>query len=223
MEPARGGGRTGRGGGRGRARGTRAGRGKTGPAEGPAKRQVASSAEAGGLAKRQQATSSTEVGAVAKQQATAAGSLRPPSPIANPEPLDSRIAAACLGKLELAIESKQEAAVRWLLQHGADPSLPNSTGFTPLMAAASNGSLTFVQLLLVKGAAVNATETGLGLTAFHYACCSGNVECVEALMTAGCDTGARSKNGVTGRGMAAHLGHTALVERLDSVPKHDTS
>jgi ankyrin repeat protein len=75
------------------------------------------------------------------------------------------------------------AAVKMLLDKGADPNLPNKTGVTPLMAAAGVGSrdndtrgryktesdaIETAKLLLAKGADVNSIEDR-GQTAMHGA------------------------------------------------------
>lgn len=42
------------------------------------------------------------------------------------------------------------------MDHGADPSLANAAGYTPLLMAVSENKLSIIQLLLAKGK--NATE-----------------------------------------------------------------
>ena len=51
-------------------------------------------------------------------------------------------------------------------------------------------------------------------TPFLLACGFGQVECVEVLVAAGCDTAATDDSGFTGLIKAAFHGHTAVVERL---------
>jgi ankyrin repeat protein len=105
-------------------------------------------------------------------------------------------------------------AARLLLDGGADPSLADSNGFTPLMVAARTGYLEVLRLLLARGAAVDAVEPCDGATAFHYACHDNQAECAEALVQAGCEVGLMTKRGKTGREVAAANGHRALVVRL---------
>jgi ankyrin repeat protein len=121
-------------------------------------------------------------------------------------------------------------AVRLLLDGGADPSRPSrptgdgggavvsfGDGCAPLMAAAGEGQLEVLRLLLRWGAAVDAVEPGNGLTAFHMACFQNRAECAEGLARAGCDVGIKDKGGHTGRELAEEMGHAAVVERLRAV------
>eukprot|EP01045_Picozoa_sp_COSAG04_P009220 COSAG04_NODE_529_length_13029_cov_3.203248_10_plen_752_part_00 len=115
----------------------------------------------------------------------------------------------------MAVAAEQEAAVRFLLERGADPSLANSSGRTPLMAAASKGNQPIMQLLLEAKADLHAVDPANGFTAFHDACVHNQPDCADALVRAGCDTAARNKHGETGRDLAEQKGHTALLERLN--------
>ena len=74
--------------------------------------------------------------------------------------------------------------VRLLLEGGADPSIANGDGVTPLMAAAGNGHPEVLRLLLERGVVVDAVHPGSSSTAFHCACITNQAECVEALILA---------------------------------------
>jgi ankyrin repeat protein len=118
---------------------------------------------------------------------------------------------------EAAAKGQLEAA-RLLLDAGADPSLADGDGSTPLMAAAGEGQLEVLRLLLARCAAVDAVDgRDLGWTAFHTACYHGQPECAEALARAGCDVGLKNSDGRTGRELAEGRGHAAVVERLRAV------
>ena len=52
----------------------------------------------------------------------------------------------------------QSDVVRILLEAGANPNVRQSAGWTPLHAAAMNGDLTSVELLLASGADATATN-----------------------------------------------------------------
>lgn len=54
--------------------------------------------------------------------------------------------------LHHAASHDDPAAAQLLLDHGADPNLRNSAGFTPLLLAVARGSRAVVELLLEKGA-----------------------------------------------------------------------
>lgn len=75
---------------------------------------------------------------------------------------------------------RHEAVVEALLQRGADPSLRTACGRSALMAAAANGHLRLVRMLLrhyvrVEGSAKRAVEEtdDYGNTALHRACQNG--------------------------------------------------
>ena len=58
-----------------------------------------------------------------------------------------------------------------LVDAGASVNLATTTGATPLMAAATSGSVEAVGRLLDHGAFVNARETANGQTALMFAAC----------------------------------------------------
>eukprot|EP01045_Picozoa_sp_COSAG04_P016320 COSAG04_NODE_1351_length_7119_cov_17.943447_2_plen_1558_part_00 len=122
-----------------------------------------------------------------------------------------------------AVAQQEEAAVRFLLDRGANPSLADSLGGTPLMTSAANGFLPLLRLLLESKAEVNAVRPQDGATAFHFTCFNNMPDCAEALVRAGCDTSLRTKGGKTGRDLARAKGNTAVLERLDALEQSDSS
>jgi ankyrin repeat protein len=118
------------------------------------------------------------------------------------------VMAAGRGRLEVA---------RLLLEGGADPSLADSDGRTPLMSATADGQREVLRLLLARGAAVDAAEPRDGWTAFHVACANNQAECAKALVRAGCDVGIKDSHGQTGRELAEGQGHATVVEQLRAV------
>eukprot|EP01045_Picozoa_sp_COSAG04_P030670 COSAG04_NODE_5408_length_1629_cov_1.305229_1_plen_345_part_01 len=118
-----------------------------------------------------------------------------------------------------AVGSKHEAAAQLLLDHGADPNITDSLGNTPLIAAAFEGSLPVLRMLIEAKVNLNAVEPDYGWTALHFACWKGNTDCAEALVRAGCDTSLRTPHGMTGRDIAQQAGHTAVLERLAALEK----
>jgi ankyrin repeat protein len=102
-------------------------------------------------------------------------------------------------------------AVRLLLEHGANPNLPNIQGITPIMAAAGLGSneidtrgrfktqpdlVACVDLLVKAGADVNAHDNN-GATALHGAALFGYDEVVKDLVAHNADVNAKDKKGMT--------------------------
>ena len=128
--------------------------------------------------------------------------------------------------LYAAVAKEKEAAVRFLLDRGANPSLADSTGGTPLMAAAVKGCQ-------ADHAAADGGEgrhstpwtRRTGGTAFHYACFYNQPDCAEALVRAGCDTSLRTKDGMTGRehsreGQHGGAGAAERWRRMERMGKH---
>lgn len=102
-------------------------------------------------------------------------------------------------------------AVRVLLQHGANPNLPNIQGVTPLMAAAGQGSneidtrgrfktqpdqVASIDLLVKAGADVNAHDSR-GQTALHGAALFGYDDVIKDLVAHNADINAKDANGMT--------------------------
>jgi ankyrin repeat protein len=90
--------------------------------------------------------------------------------------------------------AKQTDFVRLLLAAGADVSLKNLDGATPLHAAARAGNESVVELLLQWKADVAATDAK-GATPLHYAAEGGSVQVAEALLRAGADVNAVTTDG----------------------------
>lgn len=91
---------------------------------------------------------------------------------------------------------KSLAAVKSLIAKGADPSLCNDRGYTPLMNAALIRETATVQILIDAGVPLEATDY-LGETALFKAVYSNCVETVKQLLVAGTNVNAKCKNGRT--------------------------
>lgn len=107
-------------------------------------------------------------------------------------------------------------AARVLLDRGADLEAisRNSTANTPLCAAlAGQADLAFVQLLVSRGANVNA-RVELGITPLHLAASRGVIPVLQLLLDAGANRAAAMNDGVTPAAMALARGHEAAATLL---------
>lgn len=101
--------------------------------------------------------------------------------------------------LMMACVAKNEEAARGLIDHlGAEVSYGNATGMSALHCAArlsgdaavdaavrddlARRSLSIVDLLLARGAAINVTELAAGNSALHFATMSNNIGVVNRLL-----------------------------------------
>ena len=98
--------------------------------------------------------------------------------------------------------------VRTMPVHKVDPRDINPNwandahkGMTPLMAAAQQGKLPAMEMLLAFGAKIDTTD-GSGATALMYACNRGQLQCVEALVLAGAKLDLRNDAGFTALAIA---------------------
>ena len=88
------------------------------------------------------------------------------------------------------------AAVRALLDGGADVNTTDPNGWTPLMEAVFAGHAETIRALLARGADVN-TKDRAGWTPLMEAASKGHVEAVMILLACGADANARSSKGWT--------------------------
>ncbi|HEY3936873.1 MAG TPA: ankyrin repeat domain-containing protein [Bryobacteraceae bacterium] len=105
-----------------------------------------------------------------------------------------------------------------LLDRGAqiDSRSTNSMKNTPMHAAAAGGATPLVELLLKRGADVNATQEG-GWTALHSAAQAGNRAMVETLLAHGADLDARAANNQAPLDLALLKGKQEIVALLEGL------
>ena len=132
------------------------------------------------------------------------------------------------------------AAMKLLVDHGANPNLATASGDTPLMAAAGVGwaaywtqnapssRLDVVKFCLEHGAVIDAKDIK-GYSALDGAAFRGDNEMIGYLIDKGADVHAKTKSGDTAADLAnglfehavVHPDTVALLERLGSVNSHN--
>lgn len=112
-----------------------------------------------------------------------------------------------------AVKNRDEAAVRRLLQRGADVNAREADGSGPLYWAAYRDDVGITELLLRAGADVK-TASRYGVTPLLAACLNGSPALVEQLLNAGADPNFASPHGETPLMIAARTGVTAAVKAL---------
>lgn len=139
-----------------------------------------------------------------------------------------------------AAQSTDLAAMKLLVEHGADPNIANTAGDTPLMAAAGIGwganfttnapgsPMPAVKYCVELGNDVNAVDQA-GYTALHGAGYIGNNDMVKFLVEKGAKVDVKSKRGDSAADMAngpnrfgiPHPETVALLEKLGSPNAHN--
>jgi len=135
------------------------------------------------------------------------------SPEAARKKLDRLFIPYTPGALLAHTQAGNTGAVRLLLTAGLNP---NTTvmGVSPLLVASVAGHTDITQVLLVKGADVNAKDPRLGLTALMAAASTGHTDTVKALLAADADANAKAADGKTALMFAKTKGHTVIIELL---------
>ena len=120
-------------------------------------------------------------------------------------------AAELGGKLLKAAKDGRSANVRELIGDGADVNY--NYGWTALIAAAGNGHVDCVSLLLHAGADKDVKDN-IELTALMCAATKGRADCTQLLLDAGADKEATDRNGLTALMRAAREGRADCVRLL---------
>jgi len=108
-----------------------------------------------------------------------------------------------------ALKAEVDAASA-LVAHGA---AVRKDGWSPLHYAATGGSAAIVNMLLAKGAALEARSPN-GTTPLMMAARYGNEEAVDALLAAGADRTLKNDLGMDASAFAASAGREKLAARL---------
>ena len=105
-------------------------------------------------------------------------------------------------------------AVKTLMEYNADPSIKNADGATPLHFAARRACVNTSKLLLDHAlASVNSPDHS-GMTPFHLACISGNLELCEKFMEHKADMNARTVEEKSPLHLASLHGNKNIVQVL---------
>jgi ankyrin repeat protein len=98
--------------------------------------------------------------------------------------------------LEMAVSSRDDETIRTLARNGVDINEPNALSITALSFAAMSGESGQVKLLIDLGANVNGSDK-FGMTPLLWASLidHGDYRLIEALVKAGADVKARTKQG----------------------------
>ena len=114
-----------------------------------------------------------------------------------------------------AISAHHIDAARLLLKHGARVSLRSTSGggLLPLHQAAVTGQSAMCELLLERGAQIDAVDDN-DSTALHYAAAAGALATVQVLLKSRANVKARQAQGLTPAHWAAHKGHADVLALL---------
>lgn len=121
------------------------------------------------------------------------------------------------GPIHDAVKNGNIDEVQWQLDAGVDVNEESSNGLTPLHYAASAGHNDIVELLIKRGANVNATDSGKGGTPLDYAHWGDQEEVIETLNA---HNGQREhEKGGKGIGQSSLIHDAALDGDIDEVQR----
>lgn len=113
--------------------------------------------------------------------------------------------------LSVAVGNTQSDIVDSLLNHHANANPPDGM---PLITAASKGNTRIAELLLQKGAEVNAQHPDSKTTALHAAAANGNLHMVQLLILKQAKPDLRNQFNETALELAINGGFDSVIERL---------
>ena len=94
-----------------------------------------------------------------------------------------------------SLDLEEMTVFKSLLEKKVDVNIANVFGKTALHRAAERGKLEACEMLIERGANINAEEHTTKLTPLHYAAFRGNVDVIRSLLTAGADPFQRELSG----------------------------
>jgi hypothetical protein len=103
--------------------------------------------------------------------------------------------------------------VRSLIETGINPTVPDPTGLTPLMAAAYKGYPEILKALLEAGVPID-TKDSSGYTALMFACNAGHLSCTRLLIEKGANIHEVDTDGSTPIMFCAQHGYNDVVKLL---------
>ena len=121
------------------------------------------------------------------------------------------------GPIHDAVKNGNIDEVQWQLDAGVDVNEENSNGLTPLHYAASAGHNDIVELLIERGANVNATDSGKGGTPLDYAYWGDQEEVIETLNAHNAQR--EHEKGGKGIGQSSLIHDAALDGDIDEVQR----
>ena len=116
--------------------------------------------------------------------------------------------------LHFSILGGDPQTITLFLEAGAPLEARDRNGLTPLQLAVSRGVAAAVDVLLERGAAIDATIPGFERTVLHLAAASGQTEVVRTLLEGGADRSAGDSRGKTALALAADYGHAEVAALL---------
>jgi ankyrin repeat protein len=108
-----------------------------------------------------------------------------------------RKARADAAALHAAIDQRGSESLRALLDAGAPIDFRDPEGRTPLIHAAESGAAEIVEVLLERGAALEARDSRHSRTALIAAAAAGQADAVRILLERGADNGRKDVNSKT--------------------------